>query len=84
VTAGETVIVGPLQAQPPEHTVELFAPASGKLRFPATAARNTRTHLIRGVGIEPLFQGARRKPQRALAQGHFQGLEIQLGNGPAT
>jgi len=64
--------------------VELFASASGKLRFPATPARPTRTHLIRGVGIEPLFQGARRETQRALAQGHFQGLEIDLGDGPAT
>ena len=84
MTTRGTVIVGTLQAQRPEHTVELFASASGKLRFPATPARHTRTHLIRGVGIEPLFQGARRKPQRALAQGHFQGLEIDLGDGPAT
>jgi len=64
--------------------VDLFASASGELRFPAAPARDTRTHFIRGVGIEPLFNGARRKPQRALAQGHFQGLEIYFVNGPAT
>jgi len=64
--------------------VELFAAASGKLRFPATAARDTRTQLIRGVGIQPLFNGTGCQPQRAMAQGHFQGFEIQFGDRSPT
>jgi hypothetical protein len=41
VTASGTVIVGTLQPQRTEHTVELLAATSGKMRFTATTARDT-------------------------------------------
>jgi hypothetical protein len=73
VTTRGTVIVGPLQAQRPEHAWELFAPASGKMRLAATTARNPGTHFIRRVGIEPLFDGPGRQSQDLLPNGEFQG-----------
>jgi hypothetical protein len=58
VTASGTVIVGTLQPQRTEHTVELLAATTGKMRFTPTAARDPGAHLIRGIGIESLFDSS--------------------------
>jgi hypothetical protein len=81
MTTTGTVIVGPLETQEPEHALELFASASGKMGFPATTTTDHGAHFIRGVRIEPLFNGSCGELQHALAQGQFQSLEIQLGDG---
>ncbi len=43
-----------------------------------------RPGVIGGVGIESLFQGSCCEPQRTVAQGNFQGLEIAGLDGPRT
>jgi len=78
VAASRAVIIRTLQPQRTEHAVKLLTPASEKMCLPTTAAGNTRAHFIGGVGIDSLFNRAGSEPQRALAQGHLQSLEIQL------
>jgi len=72
------VIIGALESQRAEHTLELLGPAPGKASFTAAAARDSWALLIGGVGVEPLLNRSGREPQRAMAQGDFPGLEIQL------
>jgi hypothetical protein len=56
--------------------VELLAATSQELGFSATAARNPGTHGIRGIGIEPLFEGSPSELQNLLPNRHFQGFQI--------
>jgi len=40
--------------------------------------------MIAGVGVQPLLQGACSQSQRLPSRCHFDGLEIQVGNGLAA
>ncbi|MGA2119133.1 MAG: hypothetical protein ABSH56_30825 [Bryobacteraceae bacterium] len=37
--------------------------------------------MIRGVGIQPLFEGMRGQPQSLPSRGHLKCFKIQVGNG---
>jgi hypothetical protein len=40
--------------------------------------------LIGKIGVETLLNGSSRQSQRAMAQGHFQGFEVQLRDSLGT
>jgi hypothetical protein len=84
VPAGGAVIVGALESQRTEYTLDLLAAPTGITCCTPARTTNPGTDFIGKVSVETLLNGVGREPQSPLAQGDFQGLEIQLREGFPT
>jgi hypothetical protein len=78
------VIVGALESQRTECTLNLLAAPTGITCFTSARTTHPGTDFIGKVSVETLLNGVGREPQSPLAQGDFQGLEIQLREGFPT
>jgi len=74
------VIVGRLKAQQFKYAGESLLVASVILGRCAARTGQQRSHVIAKVGVEALFQCARRQAQSLPPGRHFDRLEIQLGD----
>ena len=78
------VIIGAFQSQGAKHTDDVLGPTCDMACFVPTRATKSRTYFIGKIGVETLLYGVGCEPQSSLAQGDFQGLEIQLRQGFPT
>ena len=72
------VVVGPLQMQRSQYAFKRLVMPTMILGHTSAAARQSRTCVIGGIGVQPLFQGSRSQPQSLPSRGDFQGFEIQF------
>jgi hypothetical protein len=78
------VIIGPLQQQRPQHALKRFPVAAMILGWCSAGARQFRTRMIGGVGVETLFQCPCSQTQSLSSCGYFDGFEIQISDGLAA
>jgi hypothetical protein len=77
------MIVRSLQTQGAEHAGQALGATPGVTSFAPTTAREPGTGMIRGVGIESLFNRTRRQVQSLLAHRRFQRLQVEFVDGLA-
>jgi hypothetical protein len=71
-----TVVVGAIERQSSQHTLEGLWPTPGKASQLIAGTRQGRSRTIRRVGIEPFFDSSRRHAHGLAPRGHFDGFEI--------
>ena len=80
--ARRTVEVGPLDRQGPQDAGDRLGPAVHVAReLAATGAGRRPAVVVRGVGVDPVLDGAGRHPQRFAAGGRLDGLEVPVLDG---
>ena len=70
------VIIGPLQLQRPQYALKRLPVAAMILGKCSASARQFRTRMIGGVGVETLFQCPGSQTQSLPSCGYFDGFKI--------
>ena len=78
------MIVSPLELQGTQSAFEGLPVTAMVLGTAAAGAGQFRSHMIAGIGIEPLLQRARCQAQSLPSRCHLYRFEIQVGDGLAT
>jgi hypothetical protein len=78
------MIIGPLQQQRPQYALKRLSVAAMILGGCSAGARQFRTHMIGGVGVEALFQCPCSQTQSLPSCGYFNSFEIQISDGLAA
>lgn len=76
-----TVIVGPLQMQRSQYAFKCFAVTAMILGHASAGAGQFWPCMIRGIGVQPLFQRSRGQPQSLPPRRDLQGFEVQVLDG---
>jgi len=72
------MIVGALESQRAQDTLELLGAAPGKAGLAPTTAADSLARLVAGVGAEALLDGPAGQSQGLLPDGQFQRLQIEI------
>jgi hypothetical protein len=67
-----------------QHALKRLVVASVILGLTSAGAGQFRPRMIAGIGVQPLLQGACGQSQGLPSRRHFDGFEIQIGNGLAA
>jgi hypothetical protein len=78
------MIIGTLQQQRAQYALKRLPVAAMILGWCSAGARQFRTHMIGGVGVEPLFQCPGSQTQSLPSCSDFDGFEIQISDGLAA
>ena len=71
------MVIGAFEGEGAEDALEAFGAAAGRAGHGAAGAGASGTGMVRGVGVEALFEGAGRHAQHAAPEGHLHRLEIE-------